>query len=101
MALKKSELYSTLWSSCDELRGGMDASQYKVEDRILRPIKYNGDKDRRQPSAPITSPPGTCFTQIATRYGQNHDTVGRLTVPDLPRRGVGATFPPTSSAVAV
>jgi hypothetical protein len=29
MALKKSELYSSLWSSCDALRGGMDASQYK------------------------------------------------------------------------
>jgi hypothetical protein len=29
MALNKSELYSSLWSSCDELRGGMDASQYK------------------------------------------------------------------------
>ena len=29
MALKKSELYSSLWSSCDELRGGMDTSQYK------------------------------------------------------------------------
>jgi type I restriction enzyme M protein len=28
MALKKSELYSSLWQSCDELRGGMDASQY-------------------------------------------------------------------------
>ena len=25
MAIKKSELYSTLWRSCDELRGGMDA----------------------------------------------------------------------------
>jgi type I restriction enzyme M protein len=29
MALKKSDLYSSLWASCDELRGGMDASQYK------------------------------------------------------------------------
>jgi type I restriction enzyme M protein len=29
MALKKSQLYSSLWQSCDELRGGMDASQYK------------------------------------------------------------------------
>ncbi|WP_246605379.1 type I restriction-modification system subunit M N-terminal domain-containing protein [Sphaerospermopsis torques-reginae] len=29
MAIKKSELYSSLWKSCDELRGGMDASQYK------------------------------------------------------------------------
>jgi len=26
MALKKSELYSSLWQSCDALRGGMDAS---------------------------------------------------------------------------
>jgi type I restriction-modification system DNA methylase subunit len=29
MAIKKSELYNSLWASCDELRGGMDASQYK------------------------------------------------------------------------
>ena len=34
MAVKKSELYSTLWKCCDELRGGMDASQYK--DYVLR-----------------------------------------------------------------
>jgi type I restriction enzyme M protein len=34
MALKKSDLYSSLWTSCDELRGGMDASQYKG----LRPV---------------------------------------------------------------
>lgn len=29
MAIKKSDLYTSLWASCDELRGGMDASQYK------------------------------------------------------------------------
>ncbi len=29
MAIKKSELYSSLWASCNELRGSMDASQYK------------------------------------------------------------------------
>lgn len=29
MAIKKSELYSSMWVSCDELRGVMDASQYK------------------------------------------------------------------------
>jgi hypothetical protein len=29
MAIKKSDLYSSIWASCDELRGGMDASQYK------------------------------------------------------------------------
>jgi type I restriction enzyme M protein len=30
MAIKKSELYSSLWAGADDLRGGMDASQYKV-----------------------------------------------------------------------
>ncbi|HXB68349.1 MAG TPA: type I restriction-modification system subunit M N-terminal domain-containing protein [Candidatus Acidoferrales bacterium] len=40
MALKKSELYSSLWSSCDELRGGMDASQYKDYVLVLLFIKY-------------------------------------------------------------
>ena len=29
MAIKKSEPYSMLWKSCNALRGGMDASQYK------------------------------------------------------------------------
>jgi type I restriction enzyme M protein len=29
MTLKKSDLYSSLWAACDELRGGMDATQYK------------------------------------------------------------------------
>jgi type I restriction-modification system DNA methylase subunit len=43
MALKKSELYSSLWSSCDELRGGMDASQYKDYVLVLLFIKYVSD----------------------------------------------------------
>ena len=56
MALKKSELYSSLWSSCDELRGGMDASQYKDYVLVLLFIKYVSDKyarvclTRRSPS---------------------------------------------------
>ena len=44
MAIKKSELYSSLWKSCDELRGGMDASQYKDYVLILPFIKYVSDK---------------------------------------------------------
>jgi hypothetical protein len=41
MALKKSELYSSLWSSCDELRGGMDASQYKDYVLVLPALREN------------------------------------------------------------
>ena len=52
MALKKSELYSSLWSSCDELRGGMDASQYKDYVLVLLFIKYVSDKYAGVPYAP-------------------------------------------------
>jgi type I restriction-modification system DNA methylase subunit len=43
MAIKKSDLYASLWASCDELRGGMDASQYK-DYVLLLFIKYISDK---------------------------------------------------------
>ena len=44
MAIKKSQLYSSIWKSCDELRGGMDASQYKDYVLVLLFIKYISDK---------------------------------------------------------
>ena len=44
MAIKKSELYSSLWASCDELRGGMDASQYNDYVLVMLFIKYVSDK---------------------------------------------------------
>lgn len=44
MALKKSELYSSIWEACDELRGGMDASQYKNYVLVLLFVKYISDK---------------------------------------------------------
>ena len=44
MAIKKSDLYSSLWASCDELRGGMDASQYKDYVLFMLFIKYITDK---------------------------------------------------------
>ena len=44
MAIKKSELYSSIWKSCDELRGGMDASQYKDYVLVLLFVKYVSDK---------------------------------------------------------
>ena len=46
MAVKKSELYSTLWKCCDELRGGMDASQYKDYVLVILFVKYISDKSR-------------------------------------------------------
>ena len=44
MAIKKSELYSSLWASCDELRGSMDASQYKDYVLVMLFMKYVSDK---------------------------------------------------------
>ena len=71
MALKKSELYSSLWSSCDELRGGMDASQYKDYILVLLFIKYVSDKYAGQPYAPITIPPGASFKDMVALKGKS------------------------------
>jgi hypothetical protein len=64
MPIKKSELYSSLWSSADELRGGMDASQYKDYVLVLLFIKYIGDKYAGVPYAPITIPSGASFKDM-------------------------------------
>jgi type I restriction enzyme M protein len=71
VALKKSELYSSLWSSCDELRGGMDASQYKDYVLVLLFIKYVSDKYAGQPYAPITIPPGASFEDMVALKGKS------------------------------
>ena len=71
MALKKSELYSSLWSSCDELRGGMDASQYKDYVLVLLFIKYVSDKYAGVPFAPITIPPGARFKDMVALKGKS------------------------------
>ncbi|WP_323796853.1 type I restriction-modification system subunit M [Nisaea sp.] len=69
MAIKKSELYSSLWSSCDELRGGMDASQYKDYVLSLLFIKYISDKYAGVPYAPITIPQGAGFADMVALKG--------------------------------
>lgn len=69
MALKKSELYSSLWASCDELRGGMDASQYKDYVLVLLFIKYVSDKYANQPYSPITIPRGASFQDMVALKG--------------------------------
>jgi type I restriction enzyme M protein len=58
MAIKKSELYSSLWASCDELRGGMDPSQYKDYILTLLFMKYLSDTYYGKPNALIEFPEG-------------------------------------------
>ncbi len=70
MAIKKSELYSSLWSSCDELRGGMDASQYKDYVLVMLFIKYVSDKYAGQPFAPIKIPQGASFRDMVALKGK-------------------------------
>ncbi|MBI3920090.1 MAG: type I restriction-modification system subunit M, partial [Armatimonadetes bacterium] len=70
MALKKSELYSSLWQSCDELRGGMDASQYKDYVLVLLFVKYVSDRYAGQPFAPITIPEGASFKDMVALKGK-------------------------------
>ncbi|MGQ2924399.1 MAG: N-6 DNA methylase [Hydrogenophaga sp.] len=70
MAIKKSELYSSLWASCDELRGGMDASQYKDYVLVLLFIKYISDKFAGQAFAPIQIPAGARFSDMVAMKGK-------------------------------
>lgn len=74
MAIKKSELYSSLWKSCDELRGGMDASQYKDYVLVLLFIKYISDKYAGERYAPIAVPKGASFKDMVALKGKS--TIG-------------------------
>lgn len=69
MAIKKSQLYQSLWESCDELRGGMDASQYKNYILTLLFLKYVSDKYKNQQYATIEIPEGGSFDDIVALKG--------------------------------
>ena len=69
MALKKSQLYSSLWQSCDELRGGMDASQYKDYILTLLFMKYISDKYAGDADALIVVPEGGGFSDMVALKG--------------------------------
>jgi len=73
MAIKKSDLYSSLWASCNELRGGMDASQYKDYVLFLLFIKYISDKYGNSDdfAPPVTIPPGASFTDMIALKGKS------------------------------
>jgi type I restriction enzyme M protein len=70
MAIRKSELYSSLWASCDELRGGMDASQYKDYVLVLLFLKYISDKYAGKPYAPLLIPEGSSFADMVALKGK-------------------------------
>lgn len=72
MAVKKSELYSTLWKCCDELRGGMDASQYKDYVLVILFVKYISDKSRSDWSFDIDIPDGCHFEDFIALKGNPH-----------------------------
>ena len=72
MALKKSDLYSSLWASCDELRGGMDASQYKDYVLFMLFIKYISDKygSSADFAPPVVIPKGASFADMVALKGK-------------------------------
>lgn len=73
MAIKKSDLYSSLWASCDELRGGMDASQYKDYVLFMLFIKYISDKYANSDdfAPPVVIPPGASFQDMVALKGKS------------------------------
>jgi type I restriction enzyme M protein len=87
VAIKKSDLYSSIWAACDQLRGGMDASQYKDYVLFMLFIKYVTDKyaesDDFEP--PVTIPKGASFKDMIALKGKpdigeriNVDVIGPL-----------------------
>ena len=84
MALKKSQLYASLWHSCDQLRGGMDASQYKDYVLTLLFMKYVSDKHAGDPNALVEVPQGGGFADMVCCKGDKeigdriNKIIGRL-----------------------
>ncbi len=68
MAIKKSQLYEKLWKSCDDLRGGMDSSQYKDYILVLLFVKYASDKYAN--SRIVDIPKGARFEDMVKLVGK-------------------------------
>ena len=100
MAIKKSELYSSLWQSCDELRGGMDASQYKDYVLVLLFIKYVSDKYAGVPYAPITIPEGASFQDMIALKGKPDigDQINKKIIAPLANANKLSDFPDFNDA---
>ncbi|UTA55187.1 type I restriction-modification system subunit M [Lysobacter soli] len=70
MPIKKSDLYSSLWASCDELRGGMEPSEYKDYVLFMLFIKYVSDKYAGDEDAPLVIPKGASFEDMKALKGK-------------------------------
>ena len=95
MAIKKSELYSSLWNSCDALRGSMDASQYKDYVLVMLFVKYISDKWAGQPYAPITIPEGASFADMVALKGTTDigDQINKKILAPIAEANKLAKFP--------
>src|SRR5680860_639868 len=69
LTIKKSDLYRSLWASCDELRGGMDASQYKDYVLTLLFVKYVSDKHVADPRSLVEVPENGSFEYLRSLDG--------------------------------
>jgi len=80
MAVKKSQLYRTLWESANKLRGGMDASQYKDYVLTLLFVKYVSDKYKNDPFGTLRVPDGFSFDAILAARGTKEigDTINKV-----------------------
>ena len=70
MAIKKSQLYSSIWQGCDELRGGMDASQYKDYVLVLLFMRYVSDKYGGKKDEIVVVPEGGSFSDLVKLKGK-------------------------------
>jgi type I restriction enzyme M protein len=83
MAVKKSDLYSTLWDGANKLRGGMDASQYKDYVLVLLFMKYVSDR-ASMPGSLAEVPQDASFRALVQLKGRTNigeevnKVIGRL-----------------------
>ncbi len=98
MAIKKTDLYRHIWKACDDLRGGMDASQYKDYILTLLFVKYVSDKYGGVRRPLVTVPEDGSFSamlllkgksdigdkmnKIIHRLAETNDLVGVITLAD-------------------
>lgn len=100
MAIRKSDLYSSIWASCDQLRGGMEPSEYKNYVLFMLFIKYVSDKyaDLDEFETPIVIPAGASFKDMVALRGKGDigDRINKQVIAPLIKANsqlAGSDFP--------